>query len=54
MINLPNGCRCSEFSVVPSNWQTKAANLKEKWYVYYRFYDPPPWFVAHEPFPTLP
>ena len=40
MIQLPNGCKCSELKVNPSNWATPKASLKNNWYIYYRFYDP--------------
>lgn len=40
MILLPNGCKCSEPKVSPSNWQSPKASLKKSWYIYYRFYDP--------------
>lgn len=40
MIHLPNGCKCSELKVSPSNWQTPRASLRKKWYIYYRYYDP--------------
>jgi hypothetical protein len=43
MLQLPNGCKCSEPKVNPSNWETSKASLKKNWYIYYRFYDP-----AHE------
>lgn len=38
MILLPNGCRCSELGVNPSNWQ-KTRKTKKNWYIFYRFYD---------------
>lgn len=40
MIQLPNGCRCSELTVTPSNWRTKRASVSKDWYISYRFYDP--------------
>ncbi|RYE32379.1 MAG: hypothetical protein EOP48_31075, partial [Sphingobacteriales bacterium] len=40
MILLPNGCKCSEPKVSPSNWESPKASLKKNWYIYYRFYDP--------------
>ncbi len=39
MINLPNGCRCSSFTVHPKNWNTKQAKTHLDWYITYRFYD---------------
>ena len=39
-MDLPNGCRCSELSVHPKNWETKKASTKKAWYIHYRFYDP--------------
>lgn len=39
MIQLPNGCKCSELKVNPANWETAKASLKKNWYIYYRFYD---------------
>jgi integrase len=39
MIFLPNGCKCSEMSVSPKNWQTSKASLDVTWYIHYRFYD---------------
>lgn len=40
MINLPNGCTCSNLSVYPKNWKSKNAKLSVDWYIIYRFYDP--------------
>ncbi|MEP7376548.1 MAG: site-specific integrase [Chitinophagaceae bacterium] len=40
MINLPNGCRCSQLSVYPKNWLSKTAKITTNWYISYRFYDP--------------
>lgn len=40
MIQLPNGCYCSEIKVHPKNWNQPGASLKKPWYIYYRFYDP--------------
>lgn len=40
MINLSNGCTCSNLSVHPKNWQSKNAKLSFDWYILYRFYDP--------------
>lgn len=39
MITLPNGCRCSNPSVFPKNWQSKKAKITTNWYISYRFYD---------------
>lgn len=40
MIQLPNGCYCSDLKVNPSNWQQARASVKKDWYIYFRFYDP--------------
>lgn len=40
MIILPNGCKCSNLTVHPSDWKTSKAKLKSIWYITYRFYDP--------------
>jgi integrase len=40
MITLPNGCRCSEISVSPSNWNKSGASVQKNWRIHYRFYDP--------------
>lgn len=41
MIQLPNGCYCSEIKIHPTNWKKGGkALLDEEWYAYYRFYDP--------------
>lgn len=40
MHSLPNGCSCSQIQVHPKNWESSAAPLKKRWYIYYRFYDP--------------
>ena len=40
MVNLPNGCKCIDFTVFPKNWHSKRASLKEGWYIKYRFYHP--------------
>jgi integrase len=40
MILLPNGCKCSELKVNPSNWESPKASVKKPWFIYYRFYDP--------------
>src|SRR4051794_23861531 len=39
MIQLPNNCRMSDFSVYPVNWKTARANIGLTWYIKYRFYD---------------
>lgn len=39
MINLPNGCTCSNLSVYPKNWNSKSAKVSFDWYIKYRFYD---------------
>lgn len=41
MINLPNGCSCSEMAVFPKNWKSGGIGLlKKEWYVQYYFRDP--------------
>lgn len=40
MIQLPNGCRCSELKVNPANWDSSKASIRKPWIIYYRFYDP--------------
>jgi integrase len=40
MISLPNGCRCSQISVSPSNWNKSGASVQKNWRIHYRFYDP--------------
>ncbi len=41
MIQLPNGCSCSDPSVYPKNWRKcKNTELKKKWYLQYYFHDP--------------
>lgn len=40
MISLPNGCKCSNPSVFPKNWETGQHDLSIDWYITYRFYDP--------------
>ncbi len=40
MINLPNGCKCSNLSIYPKNWKSKTAKISIDWYIIYRFYDP--------------
>lgn len=41
MIQLPNGCSCSEPSVYPPDWKKcKSSALKKKWYIQYYFHDP--------------
>lgn len=40
MLSLPNGCRCSNLSVTPKDWQTAKHDLKKDWFISYRFYDP--------------
>lgn len=39
MIQLPNGCKCSEIKVLPKNWETTKL-INSNWKIYYRFYDP--------------
>lgn len=38
MIQLQNDCSYSGLNVFPQNWNSAGASLKEKWYIYYRFY----------------
>lgn len=38
MLLLPNGCRCSEPSVHPANWNKSAKAIHANWYVQYYFY----------------
>ncbi len=40
MITLPNGCRCSEPKVTPSNWKAQTPKSLTNWIIHYRFYDP--------------
>lgn len=40
MIQLPNGCYCSDITVSPKNWDKTGASTKKNWFIYYRFYDP--------------
>ena len=40
MIQLPNGCRRSEFNIFPANWKTLKAKITETWYFDCRFIDP--------------
>lgn len=41
MLQLPNGCHCSELSVTPRNWQSGGHSLlKKNWFIQYYFYDP--------------
>ena len=40
MINLSNGCKCSDFIVFPKDWQSKSAKTTKDWYIKYRFYHP--------------
>ena len=40
MEQLPNGCRCSEILVTPTNWKKTGASVKKDWRIYYTFYDP--------------
>ena len=39
MLQLPNGCTCSEPSIHPKDWK-RTNSLKKKWYIQYRFRDP--------------
>lgn len=40
MIQLPNGCRRSEFHVYPNNWKKASAKLSVTWYAQCNFIDP--------------
>lgn len=41
MLQLPNGCSCSEPSVHPKEWKKcKTSALEKKWYIQYYFHDP--------------
>ena len=40
MIQLPNGCYCSEPSIYPRNWNKASASIKDKWYAQYYLHDP--------------
>ncbi len=41
MLQLPNGCSCSDPSVYPKNWQSGGMSLlKTPWYIQYYFHDP--------------
>lgn len=40
MLQLPNGCSCSNPSVFPSNWNKTGASIKLDWYIQYYFHDP--------------
>lgn len=41
MLQLPNGCTCSNLSVTPKNWQTGSSSiLKKDWFIQYYFHDP--------------
>ena len=39
MLQLPNGCTCSEPSVFPKNWKTVSTSVKSDWRIQYYFYD---------------
>lgn len=40
MLQLPNGCSCSDPTVHPANWDKSGASTKNTWYIQYYFYDP--------------
>lgn len=40
MLQLPNGCSCSEPTIHPHDWRQTKASLNKKWYVQYYFRDP--------------
>ncbi|HUZ60775.1 MAG TPA: tyrosine-type recombinase/integrase [Hanamia sp.] len=40
MINLSNGCNCSELTVTPKDWKTcKVSAMARNWHIQYYFYD---------------
>ena len=39
MLQLPNGCSCSEPSIHPADWDKSTANITATWYIQYYFYD---------------
>jgi integrase len=39
MIDLPNGCSCSNITVYPKNWKTVSASVKKDWRIQFYFYD---------------
>lgn len=39
MIQLPNGCKCSQLKVFPNDWEKPTANISIDWKIFYRFYD---------------
>lgn len=40
MICLSRGCRASNLSVHPKNWNRSKSSIEVEWYISYRFYDP--------------
>lgn len=40
MLQLPNGCSCSEPAIFPANWQERGADINQTWYIQYYFHDP--------------
>lgn len=40
MIELNNGCSCSEFTVTPKDWDQPGAYKTDAWFITYRFVDP--------------
>ncbi|KAA5532622.1 tyrosine-type recombinase/integrase [Taibaiella lutea] len=40
MIQLTNGCTCTELKIYPKNWKNKNASTAKDWYIYYTFHDP--------------
>lgn len=40
MIQLFNGCKRSNLTITPKNWNTQKASVKKPWRIFYRFYDP--------------
>jgi integrase len=39
MLQLANGCQCSNLTVHPKNWKQSSADTSLPWYIHYRFYD---------------
>jgi integrase len=39
MLQLANGCQCSNLTVHPKNWKQNGATTSLAWYISYRFYD---------------
>ncbi len=60
ILDLPNGCRCSNLTVIPKKWETGGSSLlKKNWAIVYRFYKPSGeykqiWIRGMNRFKTLP